>query len=332
MRAVVLLLAGLPFAGFAQSPATLYAEARALADTNTPEAIRRLEDIVQRWPEFVEAHLSLGRIYLTPGFRNREKAIEHLQRAMDLRPDSLEPYRLLTALPPSSFLSQSARRMRELLERSTAPDDLAAFPVLWAIEFRTTPPSGHSSVRDRVKEDVERLNATGPRPPPAVLYALSEARRILGTAEAPGTGWRQMLKPLPPFRLPDLAGRVWTPDDLKGKVTLINVWATWCGPCRVELPHIQRLHEKVKDRTDLLVLTLNVDGDRRRVDSYLKEGGYTFPVIPAGDYVLEATPVFVVPQTWIVDGSGMIREQSAGFAGADENWADEILRRMKQWK
>ncbi|MCL4854458.1 MAG: TlpA family protein disulfide reductase, partial [Bryobacteraceae bacterium] len=102
--------------------------------------------------------------------------------------------------------------------------------------------------------------------------------------------------------------------------------------CRVELPHIQRLHEKVKDRTDLLVLTLNVDGDRRRVDSYLKEGGYTFPVIPAGDYVLEATPVFVVPQTWIVDGSGMIREQSAGFAGADENWADEILRRMKQWK
>ncbi|MCZ2077081.1 MAG: redoxin domain-containing protein [Bryobacteraceae bacterium] len=332
MRAVALLLAGVPFTGFAQSPATLYAEARALADTNTAEAIQRLEDIVQRWPKFAEAHLSLGRIYLAPGFRNREEAIEHLRRAMDLRPDSLEPYRLLAALPPSNFLSRSARRMRELLQKSTDPDDLAAFPVLWSIEFRSTPPSRHSTVRDRVKEDVARLNAKGPRPPPAVLYALSEARRILGTAETPGTGWRQTLKPLPPFRLPDLSGRVWTPDDFKGKVALINVWATWCGPCRVELPHIQRLHEKVKNRTDLLVLTLNVDGHPGRVDSYLKEGGYTFPVIPAGDYALEAAPVFVVPQTWIVDGSGMIREQSVGFAKADENWVDEILRRMEQWK
>ncbi len=130
MRAVVLVLAGLPFGGFAQSPAVPYAEARALADTNPAEAIRRLEDIAQRWPEFAEAHLSLGRIYLTPGFRNPKKAIEHLQRTMNLRPDSLEPYKLLTALSPSSFLSQSARRMRDLLEKSTDPDDLAAFPIL----------------------------------------------------------------------------------------------------------------------------------------------------------------------------------------------------------
>src|SRR6266513_3225843 len=58
-------------------------------------------------------------------------------------------------------------------------------------------------------------------------------------------------------------------SQLKGNVVLLNVWATWCGPCRMELPIVQRLYDKYSDR-NFVVLAVNVDADRKRIDPFLK--------------------------------------------------------------
>jgi len=68
-------------------------------------------------------------------------------------------------------------------------------------------------------------------------------------------------KTLPPFRVTGIDGRVWTDADLKGKVAFMTVWATWCGPCIQELPQLQKLYAALKDRPDVLLVSLNVDAN-----------------------------------------------------------------------
>jgi thiol-disulfide isomerase/thioredoxin len=82
-----------------------------------------------------------------------------------------------------------------------------------------------------------------------------------------------------PFRQ-DLA-----PQESGRPRLLINVWATWCGPCQAELPKLEKLYEKVKDRSDLQILTLTIDEDLGAVAPFMKEKGYTFPVLPAYSFV-----------------------------------------------
>ena len=73
--------------------------------------------------------------------------------------------------------------------------------------------------------------------------------------------------------------------SLEGKSILINVWATWCGPCQSEQPKLQKLYDQVKDRSDVQILTFNIDEDAGLVAPFLKEKGYTFPVVVAYNYV-----------------------------------------------
>ena len=98
--------------------------------------------------------------------------------------------------------------------------------------------------------------------------------------EAGFFAWNKLDKPLPDFSLPDLSGRTWRLDDLKGKVTFMNVWATWCGPCQAEMPFVQKLYDNMKDNPDVQVLTLNIDENPGLIAPYLRDSNYTFPIIP----------------------------------------------------
>lgn len=130
-------------------------------------------------------------------------------------------------------------------------------------------------------------------------------------------------RPLPEFKLKDLEGRTWTLSDLKGKVTLINVWATWCAPCRVELPYVQRLHKSLEKVPGLQVLTLNLDENPNLVPGYMQAGGYTFPVIRSFELAEKIHPVSEVPQNWLIDPRGRRSVQSLN--GHGEVW----LRRVR---
>jgi thiol-disulfide isomerase/thioredoxin len=88
----------------------------------------------------------------------------------------------------------------------------------------------------------------------------------------------------------DANGKTWQLSDLKGKVTLVNVWATWCGPCREELPNLQSSSIRVHERKDLAVITLNTDENPGMPRQFLRESNYTFPVLPANEYVSRVVP------------------------------------------
>ena len=144
---------------------------------------------------------------------------------------------------------------------------------------------------------------------------------VIGRAEGPRWRWRRM--PMAELDLRDLGGHVWKLRELDGKVALVNVWATWCGPCTKELPLVQKLYESVKGRADTVVLSLNVDDDPEKARKYAAEHKLTFPVLPAGKYVSKAIgPSISIPRTWIV-GGGLLTAESLGFHdGEGDAWLD----------
>jgi cytochrome c biogenesis protein CcmG/thiol:disulfide interchange protein DsbE len=109
---------------------------------------------------------------------------------------------------------------------------------------------------------------------------------------------------LPDFEAKDLSGRVWRLSDLKGKATYIDIWATWCGACRAQHPDLERLHEALKGRKDIQVLTLSVDETAYLAQAYMKEKKYTFPVIVSKGLAEKLFPAIGYPQVWVVDALG----------------------------
>jgi thiol-disulfide isomerase/thioredoxin len=129
----------------------------------------------------------------------------------------------------------------------------------------------------------------------------------------------------------NLAGKTWKLTSLEGKTLLINVWASWCGPCRSEHPHLEKLYRKVKDRSDIQILTFNVDDHVGQVKPYMKEQKFTFPVLLAKNYVDELLPVLSIPRNWIVDANGKWRLEQIGF-GNDADWEKLMMDKLESAK
>src|SRR5688572_279945 len=136
------------------------------------------------------------------------------------------------------------------------------------------------------------------------------------------------------FELMDLEGRKWSLADLKGKVAFINLWATWCGPCRRELPYVQKLREKLKDRKDVVVLTLNIDDEVGMVEPFMKENKFSFPVL-LGQAYAETQGVNSIPRNWVVAVDGKVMFEGIGFGNDGEEWmkkAAEVIEKVKGTK
>jgi thiol-disulfide isomerase/thioredoxin len=143
--------------------------------------------------------------------------------------------------------------------------------------------------------------------------------------------WLSTSHALIDFTLPDRNRRKWTLADIKGKTTFINVWATWCPSRREELPQVQALYDKLSGRKDVQVITLNTDDEKLLVEPFLKEYGYTFPVIYAKDLwdsLIVPTGGTSIPQCWISDSSGVIRLKLLDSDWPAEKWLRETLTAM----
>jgi thiol-disulfide isomerase/thioredoxin len=157
-----------------------------------------------------------------------------------------------------------------------------------------------------------------------VVVAVVVASAVAMRALRPGSGGeprpvRRVGEAMPDFELRALDGRIWRRADLAGKVAFINVWATWCGPCRQELPLVQRLHDRLRDRPDVVLVAMNVDEDPEKVAPFVTGHGYTFPVLFAHAYVRETLATRGIPRNWVVDRSGVWRSDEIGF---DEDRAE----------
>ena len=126
--------------------------------------------------------------------------------------------------------------------------------------------------------------------------------------------WQSVGKALQKMNLHDPGGKTWTLASFQGKMTFVTVWATWCDPCREELPSVQKLYDLTRGRKDAQVITLNIDEDPGLVEPFLAANAYTFPVLmAAGEYAGQMTGVLSIPQNWVVDQVATLLEKSSGF-------------------
>jgi thiol-disulfide isomerase/thioredoxin len=131
--------------------------------------------------------------------------------------------------------------------------------------------------------------------------------------------------------LSDLQGRIWKLESLKGKVVFVNIWATWCVPCQQELSNLQGLYERVKGRSDIQVITFNVDEEVGKVAPFVRAKGYTFPVLFAKDYLNSLHIDSAIPRNWIFDPQGKLLLEHEGFE-PDPQWETKLLVRLEAAK
>jgi peroxiredoxin len=111
------------------------------------------------------------------------------------------------------------------------------------------------------------------------------------------------------FTLTDLQGKTWHLGDLRGKVVLVNFWATWCPPCRKEMPDLQALFEKYKDQ-GFLVLAIS-DEEAAKVAPFIGERQISYPVLlDPGDKVHQLYEVEGIPKSFVYDRAGKLVAQS----------------------
>jgi thiol-disulfide isomerase/thioredoxin len=117
----------------------------------------------------------------------------------------------------------------------------------------------------------------------------------------------------PDFTLKAFDGREIALSRLRGKVVLLDFWATWCAPCREYIPHLIQLHKNYRERGFELV-GMNVDrGDIEVVRRYIKSMDIPYSVITTPEEVLRAYRVTGIPVTFLIDKEGKIRERITGF-------------------
>jgi len=113
------------------------------------------------------------------------------------------------------------------------------------------------------------------------------------------------------FTLADLQGKRWTLRDLRGKVVLLNFWATWCPPCRKEMPDLEALYLKFKDKDQGFVVLAISDEDSAKVNPFLAERNITYPVLlDPGRKVNEQFQVEGIPKSFVYNRTGKLVAQS----------------------
>jgi peroxiredoxin len=111
-----------------------------------------------------------------------------------------------------------------------------------------------------------------------------------------------------------LDGSSYTMEDLKGRVVLVNVWATWCPPCVIEMPGFQRVYDDYRDRGFLVLGVSRDQGDPARVRAFLEEKKITYPVAMAADADLGGlTDVTTLPTSFLIDREGRVRHTVEGL-------------------
>jgi peroxiredoxin len=131
-------------------------------------------------------------------------------------------------------------------------------------------------------------------------------------------------EPAPNFALKTLGGENLRLSEYRGRVVLVNFWASWCGPCREQLPALQELHDRY-ERAGLKVLAVNVEEDRG--EAVAAAGGYTFPVLLDAEHrVSRRYDIGSMPVTLLIDRDGVLRYAHRGKRGSDNRDYREELR------
>ena len=140
---------------------------------------------------------------------------------------------------------------------------------------------------------------------------------------SPGDTEKSVNSKAPDFSLKDAHGRSLSLSSLRGKVMLINFWATWCPPCKAEMPSMNRLYNEIRNR-GFEIVAISTDNSLSTVKDFLARNRIDFPVLfDETKSVTRQYHVFSMPTTFLIDRSGMIVEKFYG----EEDWTDPVIRK-----
>ena len=134
--------------------------------------------------------------------------------------------------------------------------------------------------------------------------------------------------PAPPFTLSARDGKDISLAQYHGQVVMINFWASWCGPCREEMPLLDTIYRKY-NRLGFTLLGVNVEPDSKAADAWLQQTPVTFPILYDKDSkVSKLYDVAGMPSTVIIDRSGKLRVLHRGYKPGDENDYMDSIRSL----
>lgn len=176
--------------------------------------------------------------------------------------------------------------------------------------------------RDPVQEDLPQDNVVEIDDGKEELIEVDEEELVENKADYD----IEVGKLAPNFTLMNLEGKEVSLEDFRGKIVLINFWATWCGYCDKEMPDIQKLSE---ENDDLVVLAVNVMEKKEIVERYIEEGGYNFEVVldEKGDIAIKYLAQYL-PTSYFIDKDGILVGGKVGMlTGPEMNGAIENIRK-----
>jgi len=153
--------------------------------------------------------------------------------------------------------------------------------------------------------------------------ALAVAANTAAPAIAPSTT-------APDFTLHTMNGPNLRLAEQRGRVVMVNFWATWCGPCREEMPQLNRLYQKYRS-AGFVLLGVNVDDDTRKAADVAGKLGVTFPVLLDTDKaVSKLYDLSTMPSTVLIDRDGKVRYVHRGYLnGYEDNYEKQIRELLK---
>ncbi|HAH46987.1 TlpA disulfide reductase family protein [Gimesia sp.] len=132
--------------------------------------------------------------------------------------------------------------------------------------------------------------------------------------------------PAPEFTLTMTDDKEFSMSEARGDVVLINFFATWCGPCRMELPHIQQIWEERKDNPRFRLLVIGREETMETVKQFCEENGFTFPAAPDPDRVVFSMFAHdLIPRTLVISPEGTIIFSQVGFSEPDVEKLEALL-------
>lgn len=135
----------------------------------------------------------------------------------------------------------------------------------------------------------------------------------------------------PDFELTTLAGDVVTLSELKGKKVMLNFWASWCGPCKAEMPHMQKYYKANKDKDNVEIVAVNLTTAEKRglkgVEEFIDAYGLTFPIpLDEDGTVMDAYQIIPIPTTYMIGTDGTIDQKIVG--PMDEKTIKELVKNL----
>jgi peroxiredoxin len=133
----------------------------------------------------------------------------------------------------------------------------------------------------------------------------------------------QIGKPAPDFSLPSLGGKKVTLSEFKGKAVFLNFWATWCPPCKDEMPSMEKIYREQKGKLE--ILAVSIDKGSKEVAAFKKEYDLSFPILLDPDNLVAALyELAFVPTTYLIDRAGNVVFRETQY----RDWTDPEARKL----